>query len=264
MNNVGVAFALTLFAGLATVIGAFLALVLHRANTHYLSISLGFSAGVMIYVSMVELLPTGREALVTAYGETGGSWAAVGAFFGGILLIGIIDRMVPSEVNPHEIHHEDAETARRSRLMRTGTLTALALALHNFPEGFATFIAALQSPSIAIPIAVAIAIHNIPEGIAVAIPINYATGSPRTAYRYTLLSGLAEPLGAVIGYLALRPFLTETTFGYVFAAIGGVMTFISLDELLPAAHDFGEHHYAVYGLMGGMFVMAFSLVLLRA
>lgn len=264
MDNVGLAFALSLLGGLATVIGAFLALALHRANTRYLSISLGFSAGVMIYVSMVELLPQGRDALVGAYGHTGGAWAATGAFFGGILLIGIIDRLVPSEVNPHEIHHEDAETARRSRLMRTGTFTAVALAIHNFPEGFATFIAALQSPSVAVPIAAAIAIHNIPEGIAVAIPINYATGSPRTAYLYTLLSGLAEPLGAVIGYLALRPFLTEATFGYVFAAIGGIMTFISVDELLPAAHDFGDHHLAVYGLMAGMLVMALSLVLLGA
>ncbi len=262
MNNVAAAFALTTLGGLATVIGAFLALTLRRTSTTFLSVSLGFSAGVMIYVSMVEILPKGRAALIDGYGHTTGSWAAVGAFFGGILLIGIIDRMVPSEVNPHEMHHEDEETRRRSRMMRTGVFTATALAIHNFPEGFATFIAALQEPAIAVPIAVAIAIHNIPEGIAVAIPINYATGSPTTAYLYTLLSGLAEPAGALVGYLALRPFLTDTTFGFVFAGIAGIMTFISLDELLPAAHDFGEHHLAVYGLMAGMLVMALSLVLL--
>ncbi|MDI9593070.1 MAG: ZIP family metal transporter, partial [Bacteroidota bacterium] len=149
-----------------------------------------------------------------------------------------------------------------SKLLRTGLMTALVLAIHNFPEGMATFLAALKDIHIAIPIAVAIAIHNIPEGIAVSVPIYYATGNRKRAFWLSFLSGLAEPLGALVGYLILAPFLNDTLFGIMFAAIAGIMVFISLDELLPAAEEYGKHHHAIYGLIAGMAVMAFSLLLL--
>lgn len=142
-----------------------------------------------------------------------------------------------------------------------GLFTALAVGIHNFPEGLATFISALQAPSIAIPIAIAIAIHNIPEGIAVSVPVYYATGDRKKAFLYSFLSGLSEPIGAAVGYLVLMPFLSDVLFGVVFAGVAGIMVFISLDELLPSAQEFGEHHLSIYGLVAGMVVMAVSLLL---
>lgn len=278
-ENLLFAFALTLFAGLATGIGSLLALFTKRTNTKFLSVALGFSAGVMIYVSMVEIFPKAQESLISEMGKSAGSWATVVAFFGGMLLIAIIDNFIPSIDNPHEIRkveelevttdgdavsesiEDNNESIKNKNLMRMGIFTAIAVALHNFPEGLATFIAALQDPSLGVPIAVAIAIHNIPEGIAVSIPIYYATGSRKKAFIYSFLSGLAEPVGAGIGFLVLMPFLTETLFGILFASVAGIMVFISLDQLLPAAREYGEHHLSIYGLVGGMMVMALSLLL---
>ena len=179
-GNFWFAFGLTLFAGLSTGIGSALAFFTKSTNTRFLSVSLGFSAGVMVYVSFVEILVKARESLVPAYGDKLAAWYAVLAFFGGILIIAFIDRLIPSMENPHEIRRvEDmaGDNKRDPRLVRMGMFTALAIAIHNFPEGIATFMAGLADPTLAIPIAVAIAIHNIPEGIAVSIPISYGTGS---------------------------------------------------------------------------------------
>jgi len=259
VNELLFASALTLFAGLATGLGSFLALMTKRTDAKFLSISLGFSAGVMIYVSMIEIFVKAQRALVAELGERGGAWATVGGFFAGVALIAVIDRLVPAPANPHEFPHDD--DGRSRRLMRMGTLTALAIALHNFPEGFATFVSALQEPSVAIPVAVAIALHNIPEGISVSVPIYHATGNRRKAFAWSFLSGLAEPVGGILGYLLLRPFLTDTLFGVVFAGVAGIMVFVSLDKLLPTAREYGEHHLSIYGLVAGMAVMALSLLL---
>ena len=181
-----------------------------------------------------------------------------------MLLIGIIDRLIPKKDNPHEIKsvtQSPAVLRGQSRLMRTGLFTALAIAIHNFPEGLATFVSAMQKPSLAIPIVVAIAIHNIPEGIAVSVPIYYATGSKKKAFLYSFASGLSEPLGAIVGYLVLMPFMSDAVYGMLFAGVAGIMVFISLDELLPAAKEYGEHHLSIYGLVAGMAVMAVSLIL---
>ncbi|HMB00087.1 MAG TPA: zinc transporter ZupT, partial [Spirochaetota bacterium] len=151
---------------------------------------------------------------------------------------------------------------RFNRLYRIGIFTALAIAIHNFPEGLATFLSALQDPHLGIAIAVAIAIHNIPEGVAVSVPIYYATGSRKKAFVYSFLSGLAEPLGAIIGYVILYNYLNKFVFGFVFASVAGIMVYISLDELLPAAREYGEHHFSIYGMIIGMLVMAASLLLL--
>lgn len=145
--------------------------------------------------------------------------------------------------------------------MRMGVFTALAIGIHNFPEGLATFVSALQEPSVALPIVVAIAIHNIPEGIAVSVPIYQATGSKCKAFNYSFLSGLAEPLGALIGWLILLPIMNDIVYGVIFAGVAGIMVFISFDELLPAAQEYGEHHLSLYGLISGMGVMAVSLLL---
>lgn len=257
------AFLLTLFAGLSTGIGSALAFFTKRTNVKFLSVALGFSAGVMIYVSLVEIFFKARESLMQELGEKMGSWYTVIAFFGGIALIAIIDKFIPEGENPHEIKavEDVSEAARSKKLMRMGLLTAVAIAIHNFPEGLATFIGALDDPALGIPIAVAIAIHNIPEGIAVSVPIFFATANKSKAFWYSFSSGLAEPVGALVGYMLLMPYITPITFGLLFASVAGIMVFISLDELLPSAEKYGEHHLSIYGLIAGMIVMAVSLLL---
>lgn len=281
--NVLFAFLLTAIAGLATGIGSLIALLAKKTNPKFLSVSLGFSAGVMVYVSFVEIFPQALLLLTQEKGLKTGTILTVVGFFIGMGIIAVIDQLIPSDENPHEIkdpstfmeHHEhqashhDHEAAhlereerkKKSSLMRTGVFTALAIAIHNFPEGLATFITALNSPKLAIPIVVAIAIHNIPEGISVSVPIYYATGSRRKAFRYSFLSGLAEPLGALVGYLILMPFLNDTLQGVVNAAVAGIMVFISIDELLPSAEAYGEHHLSILGFVAGMLLMAVSLIM---
>jgi ZIP family zinc transporter len=263
-ENVLLAFTLTAVAGLSTGIGSALAFFTRRTNKAFLSAALGFSAGVMIYVSFVEILSKAKDALAEVHGDLVGVWATVGAFFGGILVIALIDRMIPSYENPHEarsVEEMGQPVVQEARLMRMGMLTALAIGIHNFPEGLATFFAALSEPGIGIAITCAIAIHNIPEGISVSVPIFFATGSKRKAFWLSFLSGVSEPLGALIGYTILKPFFSQTVFGLLFAAVAGIMVFISLDELLPTAREYGRGHMAIYGLIGGMAVMALSLLL---
>ncbi len=268
-QQVLVAFLLTLFAGISTGIGSSIALFAKRTNTSFLSLSLGFSAGVMIYVSFVELFTSSVQTLAGIHGKSEGTLYATLSFFGGIVLILLIDKLIPRYENPHEIHRveemsEEAKTQSsvKPQLLRVGVVTALVLAIHNFPEGMVTFLAALKDVNIAIPIAIAIAIHNIPEGISVSVPVYYATGNRKKAFWLSFLSGLAEPVGAVIGYLVLAPFLDDNVFGIIFGMIAGIMVFISLDELLPAAEEYGKHHHAIYGLVAGMAVMALSLLML--
>jgi ZIP family zinc transporter len=262
-SPVAIAFALTLLAGLATGIGSTLALLARRTNTRFLSAALGFSAGVMIYVSFVEILADARAGLAGALGARAGAWLAVLAFFGGMGLTALIDRLVPAAENPHEVHRvEEMHRRPDAHLMRMGLLSATAIALHNFPEGIATFVAALDHPRLGASIAAAIAIHNVPEGIAVAVPVFYATGSRARAFSWSFLSGLSEPLGALVAWLLLSGFLGGALRGVLFAAVAGIMVFISFDELLPTAREYGEHHVAVYGLTSGMAVMAVSLTLM--
>lgn len=263
MDDIVYAFLLTLIAGLCTGVGSCIAFFTKRSNKKFLSVSLGFSAGVMIYVSMIEIFFKAQDSLIAELGEKGGSWMTVIAFFGGMFLIALIDKLVPEDGNPHEVKLVEAENVEieANKLKRMGIFTALAIAIHNFPEGIATFVSALQSPTLAIPIVVAIAIHNIPEGIAVSVPVYQATGSKVTAFKYSFLSGLAEPVGALVGWLVLMPFMSDMVFGIIFAGVAGIMVFISFDELLPAAREYGEHHLSIYGLISGMIVMAVSLLL---
>jgi ZIP family zinc transporter len=219
----------------------------------------------------VEIFSEARRSLSEAFGDKTGTSVTVAAFFIGMAIIAVIDRLVPESGNPHEIRSvEDMSAVPEERvekggdmaaLHRTGVFTALAIAIHNFPEGLVTFTSALINPGLGIAIAVAIAIHNIPEGIAVSVPIFYATGNRKKAFVYSFLSGLAEPVGALAGYLLIAPFLTPAVMGMLFAGVAGVMVFISFDELLPAAEKYGEHHLSVYGLVAGMAVMAASLLM---
>ena len=297
MSDLLVAFGLTLFAGLATGIGSAIAFFASRTNYRFLSVSTGFSAGVMLYVSFVEIFIKGTDSLVKAYGPYWGHWVNAGSFFGGIALIAIIDNLIPAASNPHETH-AGAESAplhnpsapvpefekaaqasdayvgmhdhSRQKLLRMGLFTALAIGIHNFPEGLATFLAALHDPSLGIAIAIAVALHNIPEGISVSVPIYYATGKRSRAFAYSFLSGLAEPVGAVIAYFAIRfvmggegGAIPPQVMGVLFGGVAGIMVYISLDELLPTSRAYGKGHDSLFGLLAGMVVMALSLLLMK-
>ncbi len=257
------AFGLTLMAGLSTGVGSALAFYTKQTNTKFLSAALGFSAGVMIYVSMVEIFVKARESLEAVYGDSRGYAYTTLAFFMGIFVMAFIDKMIPSGENPHEmrdVNEMKEGVDNKPELLRMGLFSALAIGIHNFPEGLATFTAAIQDPALGISIAIAIAIHNIPEGIAVSVPIYFATGSRKKAFKLSFLSGLSEPLGALLGYFLLMQFFNEAMFGFTFAGVAGIMIYISLDELLPTAEKYGEHHIAIYGLIAGMMVMAASLL----
>lgn len=301
MSGVWLALGLTVLAGLATGIGSIVAFTVKRTNYRFLSVATGFSAGVMLYVSFVEIFVKGVDSLTETYGDYWGHWVNAAAFFGGIVLIGVIDNLIPAAENPHEAHSEEATAPlqdpsapipsdyaphkknrtqpeeqgpispeKQRKLLRMGLFTALAIGIHNFPEGLATFLSALQDPSIGVAIAVAVALHNIPEGISVAVPIFYATGSRKRAFIYSFLSGLAEPVGAVIAYLVLRLLVGSPDgaippqfMGILFGGVAGIMVYISVDELLPTSRAYGRGHDSLFGLVGGMVVMALSLLLMK-
>ena len=250
-HNILIPLLLTLGAGLATGIGSAIAFFAKRTNKRLLSFSLGLSGGVMIYVSFVELFQQANTTLSAEWGAHTGVIVTVASFFAGILLIGVIDRLVPSIENPHEAHRveEMDHQPHNPRLMRMGVMTALAIGIHNFPEGIATFTSAVDNMALGV-------------AIAVSLPIYYATGDRRKAFRLSLLSGLAEPVGAVLAYLVLTPFMTPTLMGCILAGVAGIMVFISIDELLPAAREYGEAHISIYGVVAGMALMAVSLILL--
>ncbi len=255
---------LTLFAGLSTCIGSIIVFFTNRTNKKILSFSLGLSAGVMIYVSFVELFMQSQQIFISEFGINSGMLFTNIAFFIGMIFIGIIDKLVPSAENPHEIKvvEDINKEVSNKKLMRIGIIAALAIGIHNFPEGIATFVAASEAPKLGVAIAIAIAIHNIPEGTAVAIPVYQATGNKLKAFLYSLLSGIAEPIGALLAYFILSPFMSQTLLGGILAFVAGIMIFISLDELLPAAREYGEHHLSIYGLLIGMLIIASSLIIL--
>ena len=269
-GNFWFAFGLTVFAGLSTGIGSALAFFTKKTNTRFLSASLGFSAGVMIYVSFMEILVKSNDSLSEAYGSYQGAWLTVASFFAGVLVIALIDKLIPSYENPHEVRRieevKNGSEKRDPKLIRMGTFTAIAIAIHNFPEGIATFFAGLTEPELAIPVAIAIAIHNIPEGIAVSVPVSYGTGSKKKGFFLSMLSGLAEPVGALFAFFIISIFFSNSeippgVFGVMFGSVAGIMVFISIDELLPTAEEYGHHHYSIYGFVTGMAVMALSLLL---
>ncbi|MFH0812567.1 MAG: zinc transporter ZupT [Pseudomonadota bacterium] len=252
MNNVGSALLLTTLAGFATSIGSLLGVFIKKPGPKFMSLTLGFSAGVMLLVSFVELLAGSIQTI--------GFFAAHVAFFSGIVGILLIDFLIPHEyIGQKELAGKDPN----QKLLRTGLLVAVGIGIHNFPEGMATFAAALQDLKLGSAVAIAIAIHNIPEGLAVSAPVYAATGSRGKAFFWSFLSGAAEPVGAGIAGLFLLPFLSSGLLGGLLAIVAGIMVFISLDELVPASRAFGEEHLAILGVLFGMVIMAFSLWLFK-
>ncbi len=268
-QSVILAFTMTLIAGLSTGLGSFIIFSKKSTNTSFLSFILGFSAGVMIYVAMVELFDDAKIILSESYGNKLGLIYTIISFFFGIIIIAVIDKCIPERENPHEIikdkinekSKENTGSQKRSGLYRAGIMTSIAIAIHNFPEGIATFMSAISSTYIAIPITIAIALHNIPEGMTVSTLIYSSTGSKKKAIIWSFLSGFSEFVGAVMAYVILGRFLNETVLAIILAGVAGIMVFISLDELLPAAEKYEKHHYAIYGVVVGMMVMAVSIVM---
>jgi zinc transporter, ZIP family len=260
-DQVWIAFAVTFLAGLATVIGGVIVLFFKKPSYRFLAFGLAFSAGAMIYVSLTEILNKSIDSFSQAYDEKMGFALGTFAFLLGVILVLLLDRFVP---NPHEtIDIQNKEIISQQQLMRTGLLTLFAITAHNFPEGLATFFATLESPTLGAPLAVAIAIHNIPEGVAIALPVYMATSRKSLALIASFVSGLAEPVGAAVGYFILAPYMSFSIYGAVFGVIGGVMVYLALDELLPTAKQFAKGHETVYGLVTGMASLASSLVIFK-
>lgn len=256
-NNFNIALILTVIAGLATGIGSIIGVFVPKTSKKFLAASLGFSAGVMIYISFAEMFFKSQGYLTARFGEVSGMWFTCGSFFFGMGIIMLIDNLIPSP--------ESDLTAQKASggavLERMGILTALAIAIHNFPEGLATFASTLDDVSLGLAIAAAIAIHNIPEGIVTSVPIYHATGNKKKAFFISMLSGLTEPIGAVIGYLILRPFLSDTLYGVIFGAIAGIMVYIAAEELIPMAREYDKGNSMILGFISGMLVMAVSLIM---
>lgn len=258
--NVLTALGVCCAAALATVLGAFSVFTAKETNARLLSFGLAFAGGAMVYISLVEIFWKSHQSFTMAFPDKEAYSYATMAFFAGVGLLVLIDTLIP---NPHNELVEPGEKPDRKKLSRLGLLAALAITAHNFPEGMATFFATLEDPVVGMGLAVAIGVHNIPEGVSIAIPVYYATGDKKATFIACLFSGLAEPLGALIGYLVLSQFLTPVVFGTVFGVIAGAMVFLSLDELLPTAKRYSTGHDTVYGMIIGMGAIALSLILFR-
>jgi ZIP family zinc transporter len=263
-DNVQIAFLLTIIAGLSTGIGSAIAFVIKEKSEKILTFAMGLAAGVMLYLSFMEMLPHATHAIAGQLQHAhDSSWITLIAFFSGMVLVAFIERLMPAIHNPHEIEQTPINQSDK-KLLRVGLMTAIALAIHNFPEGIATFVSTLEDPQLGLTIAVAIAMHNIPEGIAISMPIYHATGNRRKAFLYSFLSGLVEPLGAILCYCLFIDYLNPLVMGILLAAVAGIMVFISIDQLLPAASKYGEHKMTTYGVVTGMLLMSVSLALFIA
>lgn len=257
-----IALIMTLLAGLATVLGGFTTFFIKKDNLKALSVGLGFSAGVMIFLSFTEIL-TGAQGLLVKYFPFHSKWMVFAGFFFGMIVAVLIDYFIPDHIDEDLFKTQEECTHCTHKIKRAGLLTAIAIAIHNFPEGMATFFVSTQNLTLGIPVAIAIGLHNIPEGIAVALPIYHATGKKRTAIWYAFLSGISEPIGAILGLFILQFFLPQVAIGFLFAAVGGIMVYISFDTLLPLSREYGDGHYSVFGIMSGILIIWASLLVIK-
>lgn len=260
-----IALILTLLAGMSTVVGGFMTFFVKRNNLKALSVGLGFSAGVMVYISLTEIMNSAKIMLDSSFGDNVSRGITFISFFLGILIAILIDYFIPDHIESDLLEEQKPEQSccrHNHRIKRAGVITAIAIAVHNFPEGLATFLVSSQDLSLGVPVAIAIAIHNIPEGIAVALPIYHASGKKRQAIWYSFMSGISEPIGGLLGILLLKTFMPQWCVGAMFAAVAGIMVYISFDTLLPMAREYGENHHVITGIVAGMFVIGLSLLLI--
>ena len=260
LNNIALAFCLTFLAGLTTAIGGVVAFFAKKDNLKTLAVGLGFSAGVMIFISLIDIIPSAKAMLIQSFPKTY-QWLVFGGFILGLIISILIDYFLPDHISADELSPE-TNNNNKYRLKRAGVLTAIAICVHNFPEGMATFLTTTQSTALGFSVAFAIAIHNIPEGIVVALPIYHVTGKKRYAMLYAALSGITEPIGAFVGMILFSLFVPQVLVGFLMAAVAGIMSYISFDTLLPLSNEYGNWHCTIVGVMSGMLFIWFSLILL--
>ena len=278
-SNVLISFLLTLFVGLTMGLGSLFSFLIKGENKKFLSLALSFSAGIMLYISFMGILPESMHLIEETIPGTKGHLIVLASFFGGMIFTALFEKWVHSmgghyhphidddshthsqdHLHDHSHNHSHRGNEEKSHLEKLGLVTAISIAIHNLPEGLAIFTAGLKDISLAIPLALAVILHNIPLSIAIAVPIYYSTGSKKKAFLYPTLVGLCQPLGAIVGYMVFANFFNDLLFGVLFGIISGIMIFVSLDELLPASQKYEDHHYSVYGTILGMLVMAISLM----
>jgi zinc/iron permease len=252
---------ITLFAGLATAIGGGIAFIVKKDNLKALSVGLGFSAGVMIFLSFTDILPEAGKLLAVNFPNKY-EWLVYGGFIIGLVVAILIDYFIPDHIDTDEVLNPDAPCKHQHRIKRAGLFTAVAICVHNFPEGMATFLTTTQNITLGISVGLAIAIHNIPEGIAVALPIYHVTGKKRYAMLYAALSGITEPIGAIVGLFLFSLFLPQIMIGMLMAAVAGIMIYLAFDTLLPLAREYGNWHLSMVGIVSGMLVIWVSLILI--
>ena len=243
-------------AGMSTLLGALIVLFTKGKNEKLVSMSLGFAAGVMISVTFSDLLPNATAALQTYSGEKAGALLGIVFLVLGILLAAALDKLVP-----HQAFDKTSGGKPHNDLYRVGFVSMLAIGLHNFPEGIATFMAGFEDAGLGLSIAVAIAMHNIPEGITVALPIYFSTNSRKKAIKYTFISGFAEPLGALLAFRVLRPFIKDMLMGAIFGIVSGIMLYIAIEELIPSSRQYGHDRHALIATFSGLCMMMLTHVL---
>ena len=270
-----IALLLSTIAGLSTVIGGLVTFFIKKNSLKFLSFGLGLSAGVMLFVSLVDIYPEATEMIKNQLGESF-IWLTT-LFFGlGILIAILIDYFIPDHIQTQMftkqiganeqcvdstdcVENEDAIISI-GKIKRAGLITAIVVALHNLPEGLATFFLASQDIMLGISIVVAIAIHNIPEGMEISIPVYQATHSKRKAFLYSFLSGMAEPIGGIFGFVLIKTLFPNLCIGVLFALVAGIMTYISL---LPLSKDYDTGHYSISGVVLGLLLMSILLIFLH-
>ena len=260
-QNFAPAMLITLFAGLATTIGGGIAFIVKKNNLKALSVGLGFSAGVMIFVSFMDMLPEANKLLKTNF-PNNHEWLTYLGFVIGLLVAIAIDYFLPDHIDEEDVLHPEGPAHRNYKIKRAGLFTAIAICVHNFPEGLATFLTTTQNITLGLSVGIAIAIHNIPEGIAVALPMYHVTGKKRYAMLYAALSGITEPIGALVGMFIFGLFLPQILVGVLMAAVAGIMIYISFDTLLPLAKEYGDWHQSLVGILSGVLVIWLSLILI--
>lgn len=261
-DNYKIALLMTLLAGLATVVGGVFTFFIKRNDIKALSVGLGFSAGVMIFLSFTEIINNANDLLIKFF-PNNSKWVVFAGFAFGIAIAVLIDYFMPDHIEEDLFDSKETCLPEHHKIKRAGLLTAVAICIHNFPEGMATFFVSNQNLALGFTVAMAIAIHNIPEGIAVALPIYQATGKKRLAIWYTFLSGISEPIGAILALVALHYFLPQAAIGFLFASVGGIMTYISFDTILPLSREYGEGHFSMLGIVSGILFIWTSLLIIK-